>query len=171
MTGAAMISPAVMARSALRRTLGFLLLWIILADARPSALLPGIAAALIAATVSLRLLAPSPTRIHAVPLVGLAARFLIKSVIAGVDVARRALDPRLPINPGLLRYPVRLPPGAARNVFAMLASLSPGTVPIGPDDDDHLVVHCLDLHQPVADQLAREEDDLLRVVGRSAVHG
>ena len=61
----------------------------------------------------------------------IAVRFLGQSVVAGVDVARRALDPRLPLPPGLCDLSVGLPPGPARNMFTTLMSLLPGTVPTG----------------------------------------
>jgi multisubunit Na+/H+ antiporter MnhE subunit len=32
----------------------------------------------------------------------------MQSLLAGLDVARRALDPRLPVDPGLLRQPTAL---------------------------------------------------------------
>jgi multicomponent Na+:H+ antiporter subunit E len=103
---------------------------------------------------------PSP-----VALAGLALRFLYQSVVAGADVARRALDPRLPLHPGFAAYPVGFPPGPARNTFATLTSLLPGTVPAG-DEDGKLVYHCLDVDQPVLSQLAAEEAALARALVR-----
>ena len=92
-----------------------------------------------------------------------ALRFLCQSVVAGADVARRALDPRMPLQPGFLAYPVSFPPGIARNAFATLTSLLPGTVPAG-DENGQLVYHCLDVDQPVASQLAAEEAALTRAI-------
>ena len=60
-------------------------------------------------------------------------RFLRQSIGAGIDVAWRALDPRLPLRPGFVVYPVSIPPGTARNVFTTLTSLLPGTVPAGEE--------------------------------------
>ena len=91
-------------------------------------------------------------------------RFAYQSVAAGVDVAWRALDPRLPLRPGFVRYPVRFPPGAARNAFTTLTSLLPGTVPAGAERG-HIVYHCLDVEQPVVSQLAAEEAALARALG------
>ena len=56
-------------------------------------------------------------------------RFLRQSVVAGIDVAWRALDPRLPLRPGFVVYQPRLPPGPARNAFCTMTSLLPGTLP------------------------------------------
>ncbi len=91
-------------------------------------------------------------------------RFLYQSIVAGADVARRALDPRLPLRPGLVAYPVRFPPGTARNAFATLTSLLPGTVPAGAERG-RIVYHCLDVDQPVMSQLAAEEAALARALG------
>ena len=84
--------------------------------------------------------------------------------MAGVDVARRALDPRLPLRPGFVTYAPRLPPGSARDGFCALASLMPGTLPVGTNEDGTLLVHCLDIGQPAAAQLAAEEAVFMRAV-------
>jgi len=68
-----------------------------------------------------------------VRLVILVPRFVRESVIAGADVARRALDPRLPLRPGFVFYPTGLSRGMQRNVFTTLTSLLPGTVPTGEE--------------------------------------
>ena len=72
------------------------------------------------------------------------------------DVARRAFSPSLPINPGFVDYPVGLPRGSARNAFELISSLLPGSVPT--DETEGLIeYHCLDVKQPVFEQLAVEE--------------
>ena len=83
--------------------------------------------------------------------------FFWQSIIAGIDVARLALDPRMPLNPGFIIYHPRLPPSLLRDEFFAITSLLPGTLPAGPARDNGLVIHCLDITQPVAEQLAAEE--------------
>jgi hypothetical protein len=62
--------------------------------------LPAAVVAVLAATwASLRLLPPSGYRASVLGLARLAGRFLGESVVAGLDVAKRALDPRLPMRP------------------------------------------------------------------------
>ena len=85
--------------------------------------------------------------------------------MGGVDVARRALSVRLPLRPGFVVYPVRLPPGPACNVFSALTSALPGTLPSGVDNRGALIYHCLDVGQPVAAQLAIDEELLIRALG------
>ena len=89
--------------------------------------------------------------------------FAWQSIAAGWDVARRAFDPALPIRPGFVSYPARFRPGTARNVFTLVTSLVPGTVPVG-DDGESITYHCLDVGQPVAAQLAAEEAILSRML-------
>jgi multicomponent Na+:H+ antiporter subunit E len=139
----------------------FLVLWFVLAGAEAADLLPGAVAVAAATWTSLVLLPPGRSVRSPAAMARLAFRFFYQSVIAGADVARRALDPRLPLRPGFIVYPVRFRPGTARNVFTTLTSLLPGTVPTG-EDNGHLVYHCLDVDQPVASQLAAEESALSR---------
>jgi len=53
--------------------------------------------------------------------------FLVQSARGGADVARRAMAPSLPLAPGFLSYPIRLPEGPARIFFVNCISLLPGT--------------------------------------------
>jgi multicomponent Na+:H+ antiporter subunit E len=149
-------------RAAVWRALAFLGLWQVLAGV-DLADLPAAAVAVIAATwTSLRLMPPGEARPSPIALASLALRFFRQSLVAGADVAWRALDPRLPLHTGFVTYPVRFPPGPARNAFTTLTSLLPGTVPAG--DENGQVVHCLDVDQPVVSQLAADEAALSRAL-------
>jgi len=147
---------SIVLRSALVRGVGFLGVWIVLIGAAPADSVAGLAAGAGAAWASLRLVPPGAARVRPAALLGLVPRFLWQSVVAGVDVARRALDPRMPLRPGFVRYACRLEPGLTRNAFATLTSLLPGTVPV-EDDGETLLYHCLDVEQPVVAQLSAEE--------------
>jgi len=162
--------PAVATRAARVRTLalralGLLGLWILLIGSDPSDLAIGAATAVLAAVASVRLLAPDPHRVRVGALARIALRLPLQSLAAGYDVARRALHPRLPLRPGYVSYPLRLSPGLARDAFCALTSVVPGTVPSGPDAQGHLLVHCLDLEQAVAQQLASDEARIARAFG------
>ncbi len=128
-------------------------------------LLVGLLATLVATWVSLRLLPPSPGRLHIGALLKFIGHFLWQSVVAGVDVARRAFDPRLPLKPGFLTYPVAIPAGTGQAAFGAITSLMPGTLSVGTDPDGGLIYHCLDLDQPVAASLARDEALMVRTRG------
>jgi multicomponent Na+:H+ antiporter subunit E len=151
--------------SLLARAAGFLGFWLILSEFSAVDLLVGALAALMAALVSLRLLPPRRWKLRPVVLAGLAVRFLRQSIWAGIDVAWRALDPRLPLRPGFVSYRPRLAPGPTRNAFLTMTSLLPGTLPCGPDEEGALAVHCLDVSQPVVEQLTVEETMFSRAIG------
>ena len=150
-------------RSSLPRAVGFFAFWLILSGLDPADLPVGALASAIATWTSLRLFPAGQGGLRPIAAIRLVLRFLYQSIGAGLDVARRALDPRLPMRPGFVTYPVRFPPGTTRNAFATLTSLLPGTVPAG-DDGDGLVYHCLDVDQPVVSQLAAEENALSRAL-------
>ena len=140
-----------------RGAAGFALLWLALAGADPGALPAAVVAVGAATWTSLALLPPGDGGLSPVGLIRLTGRFLRQSVVAGVDVARLALDPQLPLRPGLIAFPARIPPGGARDAFCMMTSLLPGTLPLGTDAAGALVFHCLDTSQPIAAGLATDE--------------
>jgi len=153
--------------TALARLLGLFALWIVLIrSAAPADLAVGALTAAAATWASLRLLPPDAGRVRFAVLVALLPRFLWQSVLAGIDVARRAFHPRVPLSPDFVAYPVNLPRGPARNAFETITSLLPGTVPCD-DDARTITYHCLDTGQPVVEQLAADE----RAYGRALVPG
>jgi len=148
------------------RWLGFLGLWLVLAGPQLAALPIGVATAALVTWTSLRLLPPGRFRPRFSILAILAVRFVWQSVAAGVDVARRSLDPRLPLRPGFVLYPIRLQSSLARNAFLTLSSLLPGTLPTGLDEEGAVLIHCLDVGQPVVAQMTAEELLVMRALGR-----
>jgi multicomponent Na+:H+ antiporter subunit E len=158
--------------SAIPRAVGYFALWLVLAGGgNPSDLAAGAAAALAATWVSLYFLPPGGVSVRLTALPRFVLRFLYRSVVAGVDVARRALDPRLPLHPGFVVYPVGIPPGPMRTIFTSLMSLLPGTVPIGSATGGGLLIHCLDVEQPITTGLAAEEALFSSVVRWRHDHG
>lgn len=158
-------------RAATLRGICFVVFWVLLSDGDPGDLPVGIIAAAAAAWASLHLLPAAGGRLRPVALARLALRFPVQSLIAGADVARRAFDPRLPLRPDFLHYPTRLAEGPGRHAFASLMSLLPGSLPAGADATGGMLVHCLDIRQPVAAQLAAEEARFLRVIGGGGSDG
>ena len=149
----------------------FLVFWLILVGGVDPADRPaGILAIATATWVSLRLLPAGGRRPVPTALARLALRFFRQSIVAGVDVAWRALDPRLPLRPGFVVYEARLPPPALQALCA-LASLSPGTLPAEVNASGAIVVHCLDVGQPVALNLAADERLLTQALGRESTDG
>jgi multicomponent Na+:H+ antiporter subunit E len=148
---------------------GFLGLWLALVGVDLIDVLAGLATAAAATWASLRLLPPAPRRMQPLALLRLVVGFLPQSVAAGVDVARRAFDPRLPLRPGFVTFPTVLDSGSLRSGFCAFASLLPGTLPAGTQEDGTILVHCLDSGQPVQAQLSHDEAlfaEALGVAGR-----
>ena len=143
----------------------FLGFWLMVSGPSLADLPVGLAAVAAATWLSLRLLPAGKSRPRPVFLAALALRFVRQSVVSGTDVAWRALDPNLSLRPGFVAYPLRLPPGGARSAFCALSSLLPGTLPTGVDENGALLVHCLDVDQPVAANLAEEEALFMRALG------
>ncbi len=150
-------------RTALVRGILFLVFWVALIGFSLSALAVGAVAAAGATWVSLHLLPPGPQRVRLGALAALLPRFLWQSLLAGWDVARRAFDPHLPLRPGFVAFRSAHAPGHLRNTFATISSLMPGTLPCG-ENGDEIIFHCLDVGQPVLEQLAAEEKVLARVL-------
>jgi multicomponent Na+:H+ antiporter subunit E len=142
--------------SALARWAGFLCLWLVIFRIDLTGVLVGAVTAAAASWTSLRLLQPGAARLRPLAFARLALRFFGQSMVAGADVARRALDPRLPLRPGFVLCPTRLAPGPARDAFCAMASLLPGTLPVGSEPSGALLVHCLDVGQDVPAQMAEE---------------
>jgi multicomponent Na+:H+ antiporter subunit E len=153
------------ARNALPRAAIFFVFWLIFSGTKPADFVVGALTAIAATWVSLLLLPVGQWRLSPVALARLVLRFPLQSITAGIDVARRAFDPRLPLRPGFVIYRSRLPSGTARNAFTTLTSLLPGTLPCGSDDRGGMVIHCLDVDQPVIEQLGAEEVLLLEIMG------
>jgi len=136
-------------RGSLIRVACFASLWWMLTAGDPRSWIIGVPAVLAATAASMALSPRVPWRIDALALASFIPYFTWRSMAGSVDVAWRALHPRLPISPTLEQYPLRLPPhGPARVFFADVVSLLPGTLSaslnhesmtihiLNPDPDD-----------------------------------
>jgi multicomponent Na+:H+ antiporter subunit E len=79
--------------------------------------------------------------------------FLHRSLLGGIDVALRAIRPRMPAQSILVRRPVRVPKGQPRTLLVSAISLMPGTLTADVEGDE-LVLHLL------APEMEREVDAL-----------
>ncbi len=142
----------------------FMGVWLMIAEWKEEDLPIGLAASALALWISLSLLPPTAVRLHLAPLSKLTLRFLKCSIIAGVDVARRALLPRLDLSPGFVAVPFALPPGIVRNAFLDYSSLQPGTLPTSAEGET-LQVHGLDISQPIAASIQADEALFSKAIG------
>jgi multicomponent Na+:H+ antiporter subunit E len=89
--------------------------------------------------------------------------FLWQSLYGGVDVALRALKPRMPLKPTVFDYRLRLPPGPAPVMLASLVSLMPGTLAMV--SGARLRVHVLDATRDYQDELQLLEAQVAWIFG------
>jgi multicomponent Na+:H+ antiporter subunit E len=158
-------SPLGLSRVAAARAAFFLAFWLMISGWAPADLPVGIGAVIGATWVSLRFLPPIGPRYRFTAIASLVASFFRQSFVSGVDVARRALTPNMRLEPGFVACPLRLPAGNKRSAFCALSSLMPGTLPTGTDEQGALLVHCLDMRQPIAANLKAEEQLFIRGFG------
>jgi multicomponent Na+:H+ antiporter subunit E len=140
----------------------FALLWAVLTEGRIHGLGLAMLAVGAGAWTSLALVPPRSGRLSVNGIATFVFYFLRQSLLGGVDVARRALHPALPIHPGFLDYRLRLPDGPARVFLANTVSLLPGSL-CAELRDSHLRVHLLDSRSPARDKLEELEERVARV--------
>ncbi len=144
------------------RAVLFALLWWILTDGAVGSWLVGAPVVLCAALVSALLLPAFSCSLTGI--IRFVPFFLWRSLHGGVDVAKRALHPRLPISPALFDYRWRLPPGLPRVFMANTVSLLPGTLSAALNEK-YLRVHVLDETTAFAEALEVLEQKVAGVFG------
>jgi multicomponent Na+:H+ antiporter subunit E len=86
------------------------------------------------------------------------------SLRGGIDVARRALHPDMPLAPVVAEWPARLPPGPARSLFLSVTGLLPGTLGV-EWEGERFQIHVLDRHGAFAQDLQRLEAQIAGLFG------
>ncbi len=81
--------------------------------------------------------------------------FLSKSLMGGIDVASRAFRPTMPLQPEIIKFPLRVS-GKPALLMAWIASLLPGTASVYLENGT-LRVHVLDTRLPVHKNLRELE--------------
>jgi multicomponent Na+:H+ antiporter subunit E len=138
--------------------------WLALSGGDRSGWLVGALAASAATALSLHLLPPREHGLRLWPLLRMTPGFLWRSVLGGVDVAWRAVHPRLPLRPGWHEMPTTLPAGGHRVALGAEFSLLPGTLVAGTRGD-RLLVHCLDTDQPLQADIDLAEHEIAACTG------
>ena len=70
--------------------------------------------------------------------------FIWKPILANLDVARRVLSPKIPLNPGIVKIKTDLKGDLGKLTLANSITLTPGTLSIDVDDE-HIYVHTVDV--------------------------
>ena len=81
-------------------------------------------------------------------LIGYIFVFLIELTKANIDVARRALSPKLPVNPGIVKVPVELKSEYGESMLANSITLTPGTITMDIAEQDEKTwyyIHWIDV--------------------------
>lgn len=151
-------------RSGSIRAALFALMWWMLTDGALDSWLVGTPVILFATVVSVLLLPPLLWSLTGT--VRFVPFSLWRSLSGGVDVARRALHPRLPISPGLFHHRWRLPPGLPRVFMVNTVSLLPGTLSLELDANC-LQVHVLDEGKGLLSELEKVEQRVAAMFGIS----
>jgi multicomponent Na+:H+ antiporter subunit E len=146
------------------RTAAFIVVWFVASEAQVSSLVIGVPIALMAAALSVVLQPRTVTRFYLPGALRFVRFFAVQSVLGGIDVAFRALGPRLRLEPAVVRYPLRLSGTLPRVFFINTISLLPGTLSSGLMDDA-IEVHVLDCSGPVIEDLARVEERVADLFG------
>jgi multicomponent Na+:H+ antiporter subunit E len=155
--------------AAMRRTLQHTLIltgsWWILTEGDPTSWTIGAPTVALAVWVSHRSAASAAApmlRVRAIP--GFALFFASRSLLAGLDVARRTVSPKLPIAPRLLAMPTTLPAGLPRVLLVAVLSLMPGSLGVSLEDEQ-IVLHVLDAREDVMSDVRRTETRIARLFG------
>ncbi|NMT62077.1 Na+/H+ antiporter subunit E [Marinobacter orientalis] len=146
------------------RAAAFFLVWWVLTEGDSSGLGAGAVIVLIVAWFSCTLYPPSSHALRPVGMLVFTGYFILRSVIAGLDVVRRLLSPSLPLNPGYLRVKTSLPEGGPRWLLANTLSLMPGTLSVRLQGTS-LELHCLDLDLPIDQDVRAAERKVAGVFG------
>lgn len=146
----------------LNRGMLFLLIWLVLTGGVVTSWWIGVPTVLLAVIVSTALVPPIPfvwfELLKFVPF------FLWHSLLGGADVARRVFQPKMPIAPDLIEYPLRLPQGLSQVIMSNTVSLLPGTL-IAELDRNVLKVHLLNRSKDSLAELEAVEERIARMSG------
>ena len=146
------------------RAMLFALLWWALANGDARSWVVGVPAVILAMFLATRLSAEPIFLPRPLALLRFLVDFLRLSFVGGLDVARRALSPAMPLDPALVPCTTRLPTGPQRRLLAAVVSLLPGTL-CARLEGDGLLIHTLDRGLPVVAQVRHLENGLAAMFG------
>lgn len=140
------------------------LLWIGISNGDAASWVVGLPTILLA-TLSFRLLSPTQmtgVRLREFP--SFTVWFLWHSLRGGIDVAGRAFQPRMPLNPGFIRYKLTITQEGPRVFLANCLSLLPGTLCVDIEGDI-LLLHALDTDAAVLEETRKAEQQVAKLYG------
>lgn len=69
---------------------------------------------------------------------------VVELIKANVDVAKRVLNPKLPINPGIVKVPTKVKGDLGKLTLANSITLTPGTISLDADEEN-VYIHWIDV--------------------------
>lgn len=123
---------------------------------------------------------PPRMRLLAVPgqifaLATYTARLTVDVWLSGVDVARRVLQPEIPINPGMIEISTQDETGNSliSALSAHSITITPGELVVDFDDEDEakMIVHTLDVEASTREKLEADQARRLRLFNRILGNG
>lgn len=138
--------------------------WWIVSEGDTQAIPAGLAAIAAAVALSLVLAPRTEHRVRALGLLLFLGYFLYHSLLAGLDVARRILHPKLMVDPFIVRVPLSLAGDGPRWLLADTLSLLPGTLSVALEDD-MLTLHCLSGGRDVVADVRAAEQRVAQIFG------
>lgn len=70
--------------------------------------------------------------------------FVYHLILANIDIARRVLSIKIPLNPGIVKISTELKGDIAKLTLANSITLTPGTLTLDVDENN-LYIHCVDV--------------------------
>lgn len=125
-------------------------LWLLLSGGNMASWPFGLGTTLLATWLHMHLPARQPRRLRFASIIRFLPYFIGLSFLSGVDVMRRVLHPRLPIDPALVDYSFIIDHEGGRILLANCVSLLPGTIS-ARFRHDKLLIHSLDKRLPVVE--------------------
>lgn len=146
----------------LSRVVLFAFLWFLLTGGSATSWWVGLPVILVAALSSSFLVPRASISVKGV--LGFIPFFAWHSLRGGLDVARRALHPRMPISPRVFDYPLRIESGLPRVVMVNVINLLPGTLGVSLRGN-RLRIHALNFTPSVYAEVRKVEQGVARIFG------
>lgn len=138
------------------------IVWWVISDRESASWIMGIPAIALAIFVAMVLPPPEQCKWRIRGALRFIPIFFVRSLRGGVDVAIRALHPRMPLYPGLVHYSLRLKHRSAQIFLVNTVSLMPGTLSVELEEDC-LTLQALDIHSPIEKEI-REMETLIAAI-------
>jgi multicomponent Na+:H+ antiporter subunit E len=91
---------------------------------------------------------------------------ILELIKANLDVAKRVLNPKLPINPGIVKVPTRIKGDFGKLVLVNSITLTPGTISIDADEEN-VYIHWIDVKGATQEAYQKEiSGSFEKVLGR-----